>query len=77
MKSNEYKRYLRRLKIEKILVYSVQLLIIIGFNILWEYTANRGIINTFIYSSPSRIFITISELYQQHNLFNHIWVTVY
>ena len=77
MKSNEYKRYLRRLKIKKILVYSVQLLIIIGFNILWEYTANRGIINTFIYSSPSRIFITISELYQQHNLFNHIWVTVY
>ena len=74
---NEYKRYLRRLKIEKILVYSVQLLIIIGFNILWEYTANRGIINTFIYSSPSRIFITISGLYQQHNLFNHIWVTVY
>lgn len=77
MKSREYKVYLRRLRIEKILVYSVQLLIIVGFNILWEYTANKGIINAFIYSSPSRIFVTISELYQQHNLFNHIWVTVY
>ena len=77
MKSREYKLYLRKLKIEKILVYSVQILIIVGFNILWEYASNKGIINTFIYSSPSRMIKTIIDLYNQNNLFNHIWVTVY
>ena len=77
MKSREYKLYLRKLKIEKILIYSVQILIIIGFNILWEYASNKGIINTFIYSSPSRMIKTIIDLYNQNNLFNHIWVTVY
>ena len=77
MKSREYKLYLRKLKIDKILVYSVQILIIVGFNILWEYASNKGIINTFIYSSPSRMIKTIIDLYNQNNLFNHIWVTVY
>lgn len=77
MKSREYKLYLRKLKIEKILIYSVQILIIVGFNILWEYASNKGIINTFIYSSPSRMIKTIVDLYNQNNLFNHIWVTVY
>ena len=77
MKSREYKLYLRKLKIEKILIYSVQILIIVGFNILWEYASNKGIINTFIYSSPSRMIKTIIDLYNQNNLFNHIWVTVY
>ena len=77
MKSREYKLYLRKIRIEKILVYTVQILILVGFNILWEYMANKGIINTFIYSSPSRIIKTILDLYKQNNLFNHIWVTVY
>ena len=77
MKSREYKLYLRKLKIEKILIYSVQILIIVGFNILWEHASNKGIINTFIYSSPSRMIKTIIDLYNQNNLFNHIWVTVY
>ena len=77
MKSKEYKQYLRKIRIEKILVYTVQILILVGFNILWEYMANKEIINTFIYSSPSRIIKTIVDLYKQNNLFNHIWVTVY
>ena len=77
MRSREYKQYLRKIRIEKILVYIVQIIILVGFNILWEYMANKGIINTFIYSSPSRIIKTIVALYKQNNLFDYIWVTVY
>lgn len=77
MKSKEYKKYLKKIKIEKILVHSVQLLIIIVLLLLWEYTANKGIINSFIYSSPSKILTTIKNLYEQNNLFNHIWITLY
>ena len=35
------------------------------------------VINTFISSSPSRIVNTIIKLYNDGNLFNHIWTTIY
>lgn len=77
MYSREYKSYLRKLRINKILVRSVQILILVLWLWLWEYLANREIINSFIYSSPSRMTKTIVTLYQSNNLFRHIWVTIY
>lgn len=77
MKSNEYKKYLRKNKINKYLIYLCQLLILILFIYIWEYLSNNGIINTFIYSSPSRVLDTIKDLFINNNLLNHIWITVY
>lgn len=77
MYSREYKSYLRKLRINKILVRLVQILILVLWLWLWEYLANREIINSFIYSSPSRMAKTIVILYQSNNLFRHIWVTIY
>jgi len=77
MYNKEHKDYLRKLIINKFLVHFVQLLIIIIFVFLWEYLSNNGIINSFIYSSPSKAVHTIYNLYLEGNLFNHIWVTVY
>lgn len=77
MYSREYKSYIRKLRINKILVRLVQILILVLWLWLWEYLANREIINSFIYSSPSRMAKTIVTLYQSNNLFRHIWVTIY
>ena len=77
MYSREYKSYIRKLRINKILVRLVQILILVLWLWLWEYLANREIINSFIYSSPSRMTKTIVTLYQSNNLFRHIWVTIY
>ena len=73
----EYKKYLKNKKINKFLVHLVQFFIILFFILLWEYLSNKSIINAFIYSSPSRAFSTIYQLYLEGNLLNHIWVTVY
>lgn len=54
-----------------------QILILALFIFIWEYLANKEIINSFIYSSPSRIVKTIVEIYRGNNLLNHIWVTIY
>lgn len=54
-----------------------QFLILALFIFIWEYLANKEIINSFIYSSPSRIVKTIVEIYRGNNLLNHIWVTIY
>ena len=77
MYEREHKEYLRKIRFNKILVHMVQFLIIIMFLFMWEYLSSNNIINSFIYSSPSKAFNTIYNLYLDGSLFNHIWVTVY
>ena len=77
MFEREHKEYLRKIRFNKILVHIVQFLIIILFLFMWEYLSSNNIINSFVYSSPSKAFKTIYSLYLDGSLFNHIWVTVY
>lgn len=77
MKSNGYKKYLKKEKRKKILIVTTQLLILIFLIILWQTLANHNLINTFITSSPKNILNTIINLYQENNLFHHIWITTY
>ena len=77
MYSKEHKLYLRKLKINKWLVRFTQIGIFVFLIFIWEYLSRNNIINSFIYSSPSNIVKTIIDLYNDNNLFNHIWVTVY
>lgn len=77
MYSPEHKKYLRKKRIRTILIHFFQILILFLIIFIWEYLANKGLINTFISSSPSRILKTIINLYKDNNLFNHIWTTIY
>lgn len=73
--SDERKKYLQKIKTEKILVVLVQIGIVIGFVALWEILANKGIIDSFIMSSPSRILKTFLNLIQ-NDLMEHLKVTI-
>ncbi len=77
MYSLEHIKFLKKLKREKLIVTISQLAIFIFFLIIWQVLADLNIINTFIFSSPKKIFETIVGLYKNKNLFSHIWVTVY
>lgn len=72
--SNERKIYLKKIRYEKIAVIVVQISIIVGFIALWEILANKGIIDSFIMSSPSRIVKTFLNL-TQNDLIEHLKVT--
>ena len=72
--SEDRKRYLRKQKTEKILVKVVQFSIVIGLILIWEILANKGIIDSFIMSSPSRIVKTFFNL-SQNDLVEHLKVT--
>lgn len=74
--SPEQKRYLKNIKIQKLKILACQILIIVGFLVLWEVLVNKGIISAFIYSSPIRIIKTIIELINNHNFFIHIYITI-
>lgn len=75
--SNEHNTFLKRQKRFKILVHLTQFFLILLFLTIWEFLAHKGIINTFLYSCPSKIIMTIINLFNQNNLFNHIGITIY
>ena len=77
MYDREYEKYLRKIRLNKFLIHLVQLLIIVVFIFMWEYLSSNNIINSFVYSSPSKAINTIYGLFVDGDLFNHIWVTVY
>ena len=72
--SNDRKKYLKRNKTEKLVIKIVQFSIVIGLIVLWEFLANKGIIDSFIMSQPSRILKTFLNL-SQNNLLEHLKVT--
>ena len=73
--SREQKIFLNKIKLNKIIIVSIQILIILLFIFFWQLLANKQIINTFITSSPKEIIKTIISLYN-NNLLKHIFVTI-
>lgn len=74
--SEDRKKYLRKIKINKITVLITQILILLAFVLLWEILAETKVINSFITSSPSRILDTFMNI-KNNNLMMHLWVTAY
>lgn len=58
------------------LVLLTQILLIVGFLLLWEYLSTNNIINSFIFSSPTKIIKTTTLLFTNYHLINHILVTL-
>lgn len=74
--SEERKKYLESIKRKKYLILLTQILILTTFLGIWEWMANKNIIDSFITSQPSRIFDTFMNL-SSNDLLKHIGVTVY
>ena len=77
MYSDEHKIYLKKLKKQKIIIRFFKIFILVTFLLLWEICARREILNPFLTSYPSQIFLTIFDLFKENNLLTHIWVTLY
>ncbi|MGN1221860.1 MAG: ABC transporter permease, partial [Christensenellales bacterium] len=74
--SNARKQYLKKLRNKKIFIITCQIVILIAFFGLWQLLADTGAINVFVFSSPSRVFKTIGELFATGNLMYHIGITL-
>lgn len=74
--SADQQRYLKKLKQEKFLILFIQITIVLVFIFLWEYCSSHGIINSFIYSSPSKIVASLKQLIVTNNLLPHIFCTL-
>ena len=70
-------RYLRGRQRHRRIVRVSRIAILLSFLFLWEFTANVGIIDSFIFSSPSRIALCFRGMVQDRSIFLHIGVTLY
>ena len=77
MKNEELMRLLaRRQKRNRKLLTAGRFLIGILFFAIWELCARFGIINDFIFSSPSRVIRTIQSFAANNTLWLHVSVTL-
>lgn len=74
--SEDRKKYLKKQRNSKIAVISAQIGIVVVFTAIWEIAARLNIIDSFIMSSPGRIWDTIVNL-SSNDLLEHIGVTCF
>lgn len=74
--SLEHKKYLKKLRLQKIKVIACQVLILALFILIWQLLSDYKVINTFLCSSPKKVVQTIVNLYKSNDLLIHIWVTL-
>ncbi|MBQ0017257.1 MAG: ABC transporter permease [Clostridiales bacterium] len=75
--SLEHKKYLKKEKNKKIFITTIQFGVLVAIFGIWELLTQIGVLDSFIMSSPSRVFITIVDLFKTGNLLYHIGVTLY
>ena len=68
--------YLRKYKTKKILIFLTQILILITFLVAWEVLSKFEIISSFFFSSPSKIFNTMGEMFKSGELLYHSKITL-
>lgn len=69
--------YLNKKKRHRHVVTFARLIILIGFLCIWEFTAAVGLIDSFIFSSPSKIALCFWKMVSDRSIFLHIGVTLY
>lgn len=70
------KQYLLRVRRKKYMIHVSRILLFLGFLFLWEVSARRRWIDSFIFSSPSEIWQTFFTMIQDQSLFTHIGITL-
>lgn len=67
----------KRMRKERLFVVFIRAMVVLILLALWEIGAQSGWINTFFFSSPSRLFLTFRLLITQYNLMSHIAMTFF
>ena len=75
--SKNQQLYLNQHHRHKRIVILSRISILFGFLFLWEFSANIGLIDSFIFSSPFRIVRCFQKMAADGSIFLHIGVTLY
>ena len=74
--SDEHLRYLKKEKRRSGFVVAMQLLLLVQFFLVWELLAHFEIIDSFIFSAPSKMWSTFLSLGKEGVLWRHVGSTL-
>jgi len=74
--SKEHILYLKKKRRKSVLINVARIGLLVAFLGIWELLAQLKVIDPFITSCPSRVAITIGNLYKNGTLFTHIGITL-
>lgn len=69
-------QYLNRKKRKKQFIFISRLFLFLFFLYIWEYASRKGLIDSFIFSSPSQILSCFFYMWTEESLFIHIMITL-
>ena len=75
--STGHRHYLRHYHFHRLLVIFFRIFLLTGFLFLWEFCASHQIIDSFIFSSPSKIMNVLLLMISDHSIFLHLGVPLY
>ena len=75
--SLSHKSFVKKECFHKISIIMLRIFLAVGFIVLWEVTTKTGMIDSFIFSSPSRMLDCFIKLSENGMIYRHIWITVY
>lgn len=75
--SKEHILYLKKKRRKSVLINLARVGLLVAVLGIWELLADLKVIDAFITSSPSRVAITIADLYADGTLFTHIGITLF
>lgn len=75
--SAEQQQFLTRYRRHRFMIYALRVLLLLIFLILWEWTSSHEIINSFVFSSPSKVGICFLDMVRDGSIFRHLGATLY
>ena len=69
--------YINREKRKNVRIFVSRILILILFFAFWELSADTGLIDSFIFSSPHRLIQCFFSMLKQQDLLFHIGITLF
>ena len=75
--SSAQRTFLRRYRMHRRFVSISRILLLVIFLTVWEFTSSHQIIDSFIFSSPSRIARCFFDMAVDRSIFRHLGVTLY
>lgn len=70
------KKYIKKIKKRKIIIILVQLFLVIQFFVVWQLLADFKIINSFLFSSPLKIWHALVKFILNGEIFKHLFTTL-
>lgn len=77
IQSEEQKKYIKNVKRRKHIIIFTRIIILITFFSLWEIAGRLNWIDSFLTSTPSKMFTSFIQVYNEGTLFTNISVTCF